>query len=147
MIFQKRIAKIVTVLTLATTLGAVDVDARGNKSTDFNWERVMDAITQVESEGDANAKNGNCVGAMQIAPILVQDCNEILKARGENRRYTMKDRFDVKKSREMFVIIQSKYNPENNVERAIRIWNGGVRYKARTTQRYYQKVMKELAKK
>lgn len=140
----RRIAKIVTVIAVLTTAGTATANTNGAKN--FDWDPIMDAITQVESEGDANAKNGNCVGAMQIAPILVEDCNNILEKRGEKRRYTLKDRFDVKKSREMFVIIQSQYNPTNNVERAIRLWNGGIRYKAKTTQRYYNKVMKELAK-
>lgn len=102
----------------------------------------MDAITQVESEGDSRAVSGNSCGAMQITPILVEDCNAILKLRGEKKRYSLNDRFSVKKSREMFVLIMSHYNPTNNVERAIRIWNGGVNYTRRGTQNYYNKVMK-----
>ena len=53
----------------------------GNKSTNtsgINWNPVMDAIIQVESEGNPNAVSGNSVGAMQITPILVKDCNNIL---------------------------------------------------------------------
>lgn len=102
----------------------------------------MDAITQVESEGDSRAINGRSCGAMQITPILVEDCNAILKKRGEKKRYSLNDRFNVKKSREMFVLIMSHYNPTNNVERAIRLWNGGIRYTVKGTQRYYNKVMK-----
>jgi len=63
---------------------------------------------------------------MQITPILVEDCNSILKKRGIKKRYTLNDRFSEKKSKEMFVLIMSHYNPSNNVERAIRLWNGGV---------------------
>lgn len=143
----KKIARIVSLVTIISTVSIVKVNARENDDTKFDWDPLMDAITQVESEGKTDARNGNCVGAMQIAPILVQDCNDILKQRGENRRFTLKDRFNVEKSREMFILIQSKYNPANNIERAIRIWNGGVHYKNKSTQRYYVKVMKELAKK
>ena len=39
----------------------------------------MEAIIQVESGGNAKAISGNSVGAMQITPILVKDCNAILK--------------------------------------------------------------------
>ena len=46
----------------------------------------------------------------------------------------------------MFLLIQSWYNPKNNVEKAIRSWNGGVNYKVRSTQRYYEKVMRALKK-
>lgn len=139
-----RIAKIV--FTFILIIGAAKGNARTNGSTGFNWEPLMDAIIQVESEGDAKAVNGNCCGAMQIAPILVEDCNLILQKRGEKRRYTLDDRFNKKKSREMFVLIMSHYNPQNDVERAIRLWNGGVRYKMKSTQRYYNKVMALLKK-
>ncbi len=44
----------------------------------------------------------------------------------------------------MFILFQSVYNPYNNVEKAIRMWNGGLRYSVRATQRYYEKVMRLL---
>jgi hypothetical protein len=46
----------------------------------------------------------------------------------------------------MFLLIQSWYNPENNVEKAIRSWNGGVNYSVKRTQRYFEKVMNILQK-
>lgn len=133
-------------VTIVVTISAVSAYARESSSMDFDWAPVMEAITQVESEGDPKAVSGNSVGAMQITPILVEDCNIILEKRGEKRRYTLADRYNVKKSREMFVLIMSHYNPQNSIEHAIRLWNGGVRYSKRGTQRYYQKVMKEYAK-
>lgn len=141
--FLGKIAKIVILATVMVSM-TLEVSARNNGSKSFDWNPVMDAITQVESEGNANAVSGNCCGAMQIRPILVEDCNQILSMRGEKKRYTLKDRFNIKKSREMFVLIMSHYNPENNVERAIRLWNGGVRYKAKSTQKYYQKVLAQM---
>lgn len=141
--FLGKIAKIVILATVMVSM-TLEVSARKNGSSNFDWNPVMDAITQVESEGNANAVSGNCCGAMQIRPILVEDCNQILSMRGEKKRYTLKDRFNIKKSREMFVLIMSHYNPENNVERAIRLWNGGVKYKAKSTQKYYQKVLAQM---
>lgn len=120
----------------------MEASARRSEAESFDWGPLMDAITQVESEGDSRAVSGKSCGAMQITPILVEDCNAILKQRGEKKRFTLNDRFNVKKSREMFVLIMSHYNPENNIERAIRLWNGGVRYTTRGTQRYYNKVMR-----
>ncbi len=137
-----KIAK-VTVLTLVfTTICSSIANARNNGSKDFDWGPLMDAVTSVESGGNSRAVSGKQCGAMQITPVLVQQCNMILKQRGEKKRYTLNDRFSVKKSREMFVLIQSHFNPTNNVERAIRIWNGGPRYSVRSTQRYYNKVMR-----
>ena len=138
--YFSKIAK-VTLFTTIITLSSMSTIARENTNKRFNWGPLMDAITQVESEGNSRAVSGNQCGAMQITPILVEDCNAILKKRGEKKRFTLNDRFSVKKSREMFVLIMSHYNPTNNVEKAIRIWNGGVNYTNKGTQRYYKKVM------
>jgi hypothetical protein len=106
----------------------------------------MEAIIQVESHGDAAAKSGNSVGAMQITPILVKECNLILQQRGEKRRYTLDDRLSVQKSKEMFLLIQSHRNPTGCIETAIRAWNGGPRFSRKATERYYRKVMRALEK-
>ena len=135
-----KIAKVV-LFTLVINSFFLEANARNN-GTKFNWGPLMDAIIQVESEGNSRAVSGKSCGAMQITPILVEDCNIILKKRGSSKRYTLNDRFSVKKSREMFVLIMSHYNPSNNVERAIRLWNGGANYTKRGTQGYYNKVMR-----
>jgi len=135
-----KIAKVV-LFTLIINSFVTEAIARDNGKK-FNWGPLMDAITQVESEGNSRAVSGKSCGAMQITPILVEDCNAILKKRGESKRYTLNDRFSVKKSREMFVLIMSHYNPHNDIERAIRLWNGGVRYTVKGTQGYYNKVMR-----
>jgi hypothetical protein len=110
----------------------------------MNWEPVMDAIIQVESEGDRLAKSGNQVGAMQIKPILVKECNRILELQNSKKRFALNDRYSIRKSKEMFLVIQSFYNTKNDVEYAIRSWNGGHNYSQRATQRYYEKVTKLL---
>ena len=138
--YFSKIAK-VTLFTTIITLCSMSTIARENTNKRFNWGPLMDAITQVESEGNSRAVSGNQCGAMQITPILVEDCNAILKKRGEKKRFTLNDRFSGKKSREMFVLIMSHYNPTNDIEKAIRIWNGGVNYTNKGTQRYYKKVM------
>ena len=115
-----------------------------NSSAAYDWTPVMEAIIQVESEGNPRAVSGNSVGAMQITPILVKECNMILKSRKSDKRYSMNDRYSVEKSKEMFLLIQSQHNKMNNIEKAIRSWNGGPRYSVRATNRYYQKVMRLL---
>ena len=111
------------------------------QNADFDWNPVMNAIIQVESKGNPNARSGIYCGILQISPVLVKDCNQILKRRKSSKRYSLADRFNAAKSKEMFVLIQSFYNPQNNVERAIRMWQGGINYNVRRTQRYYEKVM------
>ena len=120
------------------------VTTEDESSASFDWSPVMEAIIQVESEGNERAVSGNSVGAMQITPILVKECNQILKAKKSDKRFTMDDRYNVEKSKEMFLLIQSYYNKANSVEKAIRSWNGGPRYSIKGTNRYYKKVMRLL---
>lgn len=108
------------------------------------WNDVMDAIIQVESGGNSKAVNGKYVGAMQIGPICVKDCNIILQSRNINKRYTLADRYSVEKSKEMFLLIQSRYNPSKNIEKGIRIWNGGCNYRTASTNGYYRRVMSKM---
>jgi len=144
-----QIFKKVSVSLMALTFTLIASAGGGNvksstKTSDIDWNPVMDAIIQVESEGNPKAVSGNSVGAMQITPILVKDCNDILKRQKSKKRYTMDDRYSVAKSKEMFLIIQKYYNPENSIEKAIRLWNGGVKYTTRATNRYYKKVLAQM---
>ncbi len=114
------------------------------KNGGFDWEPVMNAIIQIESKGNPAAVNGPYVGVLQISPILVKECNNILKSTGSSKRYSLSDRFNATKSKEMFVIIQSFHNPLNSVEKAIRLWSGGIRYNVAKTQTYFRKVMRHM---
>lgn len=138
---KKKIVRVLVSLLLLTSTAA---SASPNFKNTFDWQPVIDAIIQVESNGNPKAKSGNSVGAMQITPILVAQCNIILKDRKSTKRYTLADRYSVVKSKEMFLLMQSEYNTQNNIEKAIRAWNGGNNYSVKRTQRYYEKVMKVL---
>lgn len=112
----------------------------------FDWTNVIEAIIQVESKGNTRAvsKDGTCVGVLQIKTVLVRDCNQYLTMKKSKKRFTYKDRYDREKSIEMFLLIQERYNKTNNVEKAIRMWNGGPYYSVRKTNKYYNKVMAKL---
>ncbi len=140
----KKASLALTILVL--TCGSVTASGSSSKSkkSGFNWNPVIEAIIQVESEGNAKAISGNSVGAMQITPILVKDCNEILKKQKSKKRFSLNDRYSVAKSKEMFLLIQSYHNPENSIEKAIRAWNGGPNYSVRATNRYFKKVMGKM---
>ena len=112
---------------------------------EFDWEPVINAIIQVESKGNTNAisKDQKCVGVLQIQKIVVDDCNEYLtNVLKSKQRFNYDDRYDKDKSIEMFILIQKRYNKSNNIEKAIRLWNGGCGYSIPKTQNYYEKVMK-----
>ncbi len=146
---MKRITMVlVSILLLSLKMSAASAATKENVSStvEFDWNPVMEAIIQVESEGNPKAKSGNSVGVMQITPILVAECNNILKRKKSKKRYTLADRFSISKSKEMFLLMQSVYNPLNNIERAIRSWNGGNHYNVKRTQHYFEKVMNHLKK-
>ena len=111
----------------------------------YDWNPIMDAIIQVESRGNAKAHNpnGDCAGILQIVPILVKECNQILAKRKSKKRYTLGDRYNVSKSKEMFILLQEHFNPEHTVEKAIRCWNSGFygNWRNRSGE-YYKNVMK-----
>jgi hypothetical protein len=144
---MKRRNKIVLLILMVFTFIPVSsfaAETTGVDSKNYDWNPVMDAIIQVESHGNIRAKRGSSVGAMQITPILVIECNQILKRRKSKKRYKLSDRFSLSKSKEMFLLIQSYYNPFNNIEKAVRLWNGGLNYSVQRTQRYFEKVMNLL---
>ena len=129
---------------VSLTASAEDSIWTSFKKLSFDWNPVMDAIIQVESDGNPRAVSGNSVGVMQITPVLVKECNNILQKQKSNKRYTLDDRYSVEKSKEMFLLIQKYFNPENNVEKAIRSWNGGIKYSVKATNKYYEKVLARM---
>jgi hypothetical protein len=99
---------------------------------DYYWELFTQALIWVESKGDSKAIGSkDDVGVLQITPILVEDCNRILK----NEGFTLEDRLDSLKSVEMFNIIQDHYNPQHDYHLALKIWNG------QAPLSYHRKVM------
>ena len=140
---MKRIIMKVVVAFALLVPTVVLASSKANDSS-FDWIPVIEAIIEVESEGNANARSGSSCGAMQITPVMVRECNIILKRRKSKRRFMLSDRFSVAKSKEMFILFQSYHNPSNDIEKAIRSWNGGPRYSMRRTQNYYEKVKRAM---
>lgn len=105
------------------------------KQEPTEWEIFIEALINVESEGKADAVGKtNDVGILQITPIYVKDVNRIL---GEER-YTLSCRTDIEKSLEMFEILQSHYNPNKDIEKAIKLHN------PRAGQSYRIKIMNQM---
>ena len=143
-LIKKARDRLMALMSLSVKVMAREDATKSTKTSSMNWNPVMDAIIQVESEGNSKAVSGNSVGAMQITPILVKECNMILEKQKSKKRFTLNDRYSVDKSKEMFLLIQKYHNPENSIEKAIRSWNGGIKYSIRATNRYYRKVMSKL---
>ena len=131
---------LLTLMTISLTVAAKttpEVDLQKK------WGAVIHAIAMVESECQPNrvSKNGLYVGYLQISEILVRECNRIVGY----KKYTYADRYDKQKSIDMFIDYQEHYNPDGNMERAIRLWNSGdlkCMTRKASTEGYYQRVMK-----
>lgn len=119
-------------------------------------ELFYSSISWVESTNNPNAvsKDGS-VGIVQIRPVMVEEVNRICKMKGINKRFTLADRRNVQKSKEMFWIYQEFYNPElrwdaisdNDLEILARKWNGGPKGHVKSaTKKYWNKVNKRLKK-
>lgn len=133
------------ILTILVTM--FSIVALGQTNEDYKyWNNVIESIALIESDKNPNAINKQYVGYLQIAPIVIKDCNKII---GETK-YSLNDRFNIQKSKEMFIIIQNHYNKERNIEKGIRIWCGGPKGHLQSkTLSYYNKVInkfKQLSK-
>lgn len=121
----------------------------------ISFDDLLDAIEQVESNGDAQAvgDNGNAIGSFQIWKIYVNDLNRIGALYGHKTTFSYEDRWDRDKSRSMIKQYIKHYATEKRLERLptfedmARIHNGGPNgYKKESTKKYWKKIKKELAK-
>jgi len=114
---------------------------------DVNFLDVLDAIIEVESNGNDSAyrKSEDAVGCLQIRQTMVNDVNRILRRKNKTIRYSYEDRWNREKSIEMFTIVCDYYN-WNTVEKMSRNWNGGPRgINKPSTLPYLEKVEEVLA--
>lgn len=109
------------------------------------------AITQVESGGNASARNPatDAVGIAQITKKMVDDCNRILGT----RRFSYDDRWSAAASRRMFDVYLDYWGRQYERQTGrrctdevrARIWNGGPRGWERSgTLEYWERVRKHL---
>lgn len=117
-----------------------------NTSKTKKWSKLIKAIRKIESKGDNNARYHGCYGPLQISETAVKDANEYLKKIKSKKRYNMSDRFNLEKSTEIFNIEQERYNKQHDINKAIRIWNGGPKGNHRKTNDYLKKVLREYDK-
>jgi len=103
---------------------------------------LWEAVCHVESGGNALAigDKGKAAGIAQIWGRTVTDIN-----RFAGTRYTLNDRFDPVKSKEMFTLYTEHYAKGRSVEFKARIWNGGPEgaYKGATLA-YWRKIQSKL---
>ena len=103
---------------------------------------LWEAVCRVESGGNALAigDKGRAAGIAQIWARTVADIN-----RFAGTKYTLNDRFDPVKSKEMFNLYVEHYAKGRSVEYKARIWNGGPQGAQKVaTLSYWNKIKKHL---
>ena len=108
---------------------------------------LWEAVCRVESNGNplAVGDGGKAAGIAQIWAITVRDVNRIA-----GTRYTLNDRFDAEKSRQMFRLYTEHYAKGRSDEVKARIWNGGPNAMKATGKKlanlnaYWSKIKKHL---
>ena len=103
---------------------------------------LWEAVCAVESSGNPHAvgDGGKAVGIAQIHPIVVKDVN-----RFAGTKFTLNDRFDPTKSKEMFNLYTEHYGKGRSVQFKARLWNGGPKLATqRATLAYWLKIQSKL---
>jgi len=128
----------------------VDVATEPNESdSQLQINPLIQAMILVESTGNDSAycKREEAVGCLQIRPIMLRECNRILKLQNSSISYNLTDRWSREKSIEIFHIINQYHNKNATYEEIARFWNGGPKWAEKSgTKRYWRKVRRKLKK-
>jgi hypothetical protein len=114
---------------------------------DSKLDILISAMIIVESGGNESAycKSEEAVGCLQIRPIMLKECNRILKLKKSKKRYSLRDRWSCDKSVEIFKIVSNYHNKNSKFENIARFWNGGPNWsKKDQTKVYWSKVKQKL---
>lgn len=98
--------------------------------TDFDKLTLAIALTESRFQPDAVGKDDD-LGILQIRPAFVEEANRVS---GLNFRH--EDAFDIDSSLAMFNAIQSHYNAERDLDKAIRLHNNADWYRAKVLENY-----------
>ncbi len=110
---------------------------------EINWNYFFYSIVAVESQFNAYAVNGECVGYIQSDERYVAQVNKIQS----DHVFTLSDRHNLDRCRLMFDYMQNKYNPTKCFEIGSKQHSRGVwahKKDPKKGQWYYNRVMKKF---
>jgi len=110
-----------------------------NESRQIRLHRLFWAFVQVESAGYFLAFNEkeNAGGLLQIRPVMIKEVNNIQ----DSLKFEISDRWRMERVRKIFEIVMLSKNPELDIIKACRIWNGlksPEKYINQIKQNYYE---------
>lgn len=133
---------LVSLICACPPASKVRADKAKVKLHEAKWERMVEAITFVESRNDDHAYNevSGALGRFQMKKIYVDDANRISELKGLGKKFAYHDRTNRVKAREMFDIVQGHYNPERSINKAIRLHRG------KKSPKYEREINKHMRK-
>lgn len=152
----KMLTPLLLLLSIVTNNANRDIDiedlkvskVEGSKGVEIDHfkrrrEQIIEAIALQESSGDSTQWNEieDAVGYLQIRKVMVREVNRLT-----NSNYTYNDRWSKQKSIELFIKYNEVVNPEWDLERACRLWNGGISgMRKESTKKYFKEVEQKFA--
>lgn len=92
-----------------------------NSSLLTEWQIFVMALVEVECERDPRARSSkNAIGPFQITNIYVNEINRLY-----NTNFTFEDAWDFDKALTMFKMMNDYYNPNRDIDKAIKLHNPG----------------------
>lgn len=89
------------------------------------WQELILAIAYTESRFNPQAVGkAHDSGVLQLTPIYIREVNRVA-----GTDYQLGDAFDIEKAVEIFSKMQEHYNPEHDLEKAIRLHNRSPYYR------------------
>ena len=89
------------------------------------WQQLQLAIAYTESRFNPQAVGkAHDSGVLQLTPIYIREVNRVA-----GTSYELADAFDIEKAAEIFSRMQDHYNPEHDLEKAIRLHNRSPYYR------------------
>lgn len=85
------------------------------------WQIFIMALVEVECERNPKAKsNKNAIGPFQITKIYVEEINNLY-----NTDFVLEDAWNLDKALTMFEMMNDRYNPTRDIDKAIKLHNPG----------------------
>lgn len=141
---------LILALSLTTNIILISTTVRDRRESamrSFNrecedWDTFITALAWVESRWNDNAESPKqAVGYLQLTPVIIKDANRIVG----KELYSIDCRNDRSQSIEIFNVIMDNYNPQHDMQYAMKIWNpyAKVSYH-RAVMRKYQELKNKI---
>jgi len=88
------------------------------------YDPLLFSFIEVESKWMPDTINAlGYVGILQIGHVMIEEVNRICRIKKIDKYYVINDALDVRKSVEIWYLVQRYWNPKYQFRKAIKVWN------------------------